>query len=156
GPFAVRGRTRSDEHTRMANTSATDRYENRIALGSRLRPHQGGRRRQPHGGHSMPLVTPRRIRHDSPANPRVTEFTNPTGYRRQPSGRGADGRGNEAGTVHLNVRIKISALWTSMLFVFVYVDLFSLYRRDFRADLAAGEVGGFSINQSFLVGTTVY
>jgi hypothetical protein len=38
---------------------------------------------------------------------------------------------------NVNVSIKISALWTSMLFVFAYVDLFSLYRRDFRADLEA-------------------
>ena len=35
----------------------------------------------------------------------------------------------------VNVRVKISALWASMLFVFVYVDLFSLYRPDFRADI---------------------
>jgi hypothetical protein len=57
---------------------------------------------------------------------------------------------------NVNVRIKISALWTSMLFVFAYVDLFSLYRPDFRADLEAGEIGGFTVNQSFLFGTTVY
>ena len=57
---------------------------------------------------------------------------------------------------NVNVRIKISALWASMLFVFAYVDLFSLYRRDFRADLEAGNVSGFTINQSFLFGTTVY
>jgi hypothetical protein len=57
---------------------------------------------------------------------------------------------------NVNARIKISALWTSMLFVFAYVDLFSLYRADFRADLEAGEVGGFDVNQSFLLGTTVY
>ena len=56
----------------------------------------------------------------------------------------------------VNVRIKISALWTAMLFVFAYVDLFSLYRRDFHADLEAGEVNGFTINQWFLLGTTVY
>ena len=56
----------------------------------------------------------------------------------------------------VNVRIKISALWTSMLFVFAYVDLFSLYRADVRADLDAGEVGGLTINQAFLVGTTAY
>jgi hypothetical protein len=56
----------------------------------------------------------------------------------------------------VNVRIKLSALWTSMLFVFAYVDLFSLYRRDFRADLEAGEIGGLTVNQSFLLGTTVY
>jgi hypothetical protein len=57
---------------------------------------------------------------------------------------------------NVNVRIKISALWTSMLFVFAYVDLFSLYRSDIRADLEAGEIGGFTVNQSFLLGTTVY
>jgi len=56
----------------------------------------------------------------------------------------------------VNVRIKISALWTSMLFVFAYVDLFSLYRADVRADLDAGEVGGLTVNQAFLVGTTAY
>ena len=48
----------------------------------------------------------------------------------------------------VNVRTKISALWTSMLFVFAYVDLFSLYRPDIPADLEAAEVGGFTINQS--------
>ncbi len=43
-----------------------------------------------------------------------------------------------------------------MLFVFAYVDLFSLYRPDFRADVEAGEIGGFTINQSFLLGTTAH
>jgi Family of unknown function (DUF6326) len=56
----------------------------------------------------------------------------------------------------VNVRVKISALWTSMLFVFAYVDLFSLYRSDIRADLEAGELGGFDVNQAFLFGTTLY
>ena len=57
---------------------------------------------------------------------------------------------------NVSVRVKISGLWTSMLFVFAYVDLFSLYRPGFRADLDAGEVGGFTVNQSFLLGTTAY
>jgi hypothetical protein len=56
----------------------------------------------------------------------------------------------------VNVRIKLSALWTSMLFVFACVDLFSLYRRDFRADLEAGSISGFIVNQAFLSATTVY
>ncbi len=56
----------------------------------------------------------------------------------------------------VNVRFKISALWAAMLFVFVYVDLFSLYRPDFRADIEAGEVAGFTIGQGFLLGTTLY
>lgn len=43
-----------------------------------------------------------------------------------------------------------------MLFVFAYVDIFSLYRPDFRADIEAGEVAGFAINQAFLTSTTAY
>ena len=57
---------------------------------------------------------------------------------------------------NVNVRTKISALWASMLFVFAYVDIFSLYRTDFRADLEVGEIAGFAVNQSFLLATTVY
>jgi hypothetical protein len=57
---------------------------------------------------------------------------------------------------HVNVRIKISALWTAMLFVFAYVDIFGLYRADLRADIDAGQIGGFTVNQSFLLGTTIY
>jgi hypothetical protein len=56
----------------------------------------------------------------------------------------------------VNVRVKISALWTVMLFVFAYVDLFSLYRADFRADLEAGQISGFSVDQVFLLATTIY
>jgi len=56
----------------------------------------------------------------------------------------------------VNVRITISALWTAILFVFAYVDIFSLYRPDFRADIEAGQISGFDINQSFLLATTVY
>ena len=56
----------------------------------------------------------------------------------------------------VNVRVKIAAIWASMLFVFAYVDLFSLYRPDFRADVEAGEVGGFAVTQTFLLATTAY
>jgi hypothetical protein len=56
----------------------------------------------------------------------------------------------------VNTRIKISALWAAMLFVFAYVDIFSLFRPDFRAELEAGEVGGFAVGQSFLLATTIY
>ncbi len=57
---------------------------------------------------------------------------------------------------NVNVRTKISALWVSMLFVFAYIDLFSLYRPDYRADIEAGEFAGFTINQTFLLATTAY
>jgi hypothetical protein len=57
---------------------------------------------------------------------------------------------------NVNVRIKISALWTSMLFVFIYVDHYSLFRADIRADIEAGKMSGFTINQLFLLVVTAY
>ena len=56
----------------------------------------------------------------------------------------------------INPRIKVSALWTAMLFIYVYVDLFSLYRADIRADIEAGEIFAFTIGQGFLLGVTIY
>jgi len=56
----------------------------------------------------------------------------------------------------VDVRIRISALWVAMLFIFAYVDLFSLYRPDFRADLAEGKVFVFDVNQTFLLFVTAY
>ena len=58
----------------------------------------------------------------------------------------------------VSVRIKLSAAWASMLFVFAYVDLFSLYRADFRADLEhvltiiAGAIGEWTY---YLLGSAV-
>ena len=56
----------------------------------------------------------------------------------------------------VNVRMKISALWTAMLFVFAYVDIFGFFRADVRADVEAGVVGGFTVNETFLLATTIY
>lgn len=56
----------------------------------------------------------------------------------------------------INPRIKIAALWASMLFVFVFVDLFSLYRADVRADIESGKIAAFSIGQGYLLGVLVY
>jgi hypothetical protein len=56
----------------------------------------------------------------------------------------------------INPRIKIAALWASMMFIFAYVDLFSLYRADIRADLEAGTMSTFTIGQAFLLGVTLY
>lgn len=56
----------------------------------------------------------------------------------------------------VNVRSKISALWASILFIFAYVDIFSLYRPDYRVGIEAGEIAGFTINQTFLLACTAY
>ena len=52
--------------------------------------------------------------------------------------------------------MKISALWVALLFVYAYVDIFGLFRSDVRADIEAGQIGGFALSQSFLLATTVY
>lgn len=54
------------------------------------------------------------------------------------------------------VRTRIAAAWASMLFVFVYVDLFSLYRPEVRSELAEGQLAGFTIGDPFLVAATAY
>lgn len=56
----------------------------------------------------------------------------------------------------INPRLKIAALWTSVLFIFAYVDLFGLYRSDVRADLEAGKIAVFTIGQAYLLGVMVY
>ena len=56
----------------------------------------------------------------------------------------------------INPRIKIAALWTAMLFIFAYVDLFGLFRSDVRADIEAGKVFAFTIGQGVLLGMTIY
>jgi len=56
----------------------------------------------------------------------------------------------------INPRIKIAALWASTMFIFAYVDLFSFYRADVRADIEAGKIFAFTIGQGFLLGVTIY
>lgn len=62
--------------------------------------------------------------------------------------------GGDMGPV--DIRLRLSALWIAMLFIFAYVDLFSLYRPDVRADLENEKIFVFDINQTFLFGVTLY
>ncbi len=58
----------------------------------------------------------------------------------------------------LDRRLVLSGLWTSMLFVFAYVDIFGFFRADVINGALAGEVAGpgFTVDQTFLVLTTLY
>lgn len=56
----------------------------------------------------------------------------------------------------IDTRLKISGLWIATLFIFAYVDLFSLFRPDVRADLEQGRVFAFDVSQTFLFFTTLY
>jgi len=58
----------------------------------------------------------------------------------------------------VDVKVMLSGLWVSMLFVFAYVDIFGFWRADVIEGALAGKVPGpdFKINQSFLLFTTMY
>ncbi len=56
----------------------------------------------------------------------------------------------------VSVRIKIAGLWTSVLFVFAYVDIFALFRADVVNGVLAGKVHIFAVDQTFLFLTTLY
>jgi hypothetical protein len=68
-----------------------------------------------------------------------------TGLTQQPPIRGTVG-----------TRVKIAALWIATLFIFAYVDLFTLYRPDVRTNLEAGRLFAFDISETFLFLTTLY
>ena len=58
----------------------------------------------------------------------------------------------------VDVKVVLSGLWISTLFVFAYVDIFGFWRADVLEGALAGEVpgAGFGIDQTFLALTTVY
>jgi hypothetical protein len=56
----------------------------------------------------------------------------------------------------VDIRLRLSALWVAMLFVFAYVDLFALYRPDVRAALENGKIFVFDVSQTALLGMTLY
>ena len=56
----------------------------------------------------------------------------------------------------IDVRIRMAALWATTMMIFAYVDLFSLFRPDFRAALDQGKVFVFDVGQPFLLGLTIY
>jgi Family of unknown function (DUF6326) len=58
----------------------------------------------------------------------------------------------------VNVKVVLSGLWISMMFVFAYVDIFTFWRADAINGALAGKVpgAGFKIDERFLLLTTLY
>ncbi|MBM2620527.1 hypothetical protein JIG36_34005 [Actinoplanes sp. LDG1-06] len=56
----------------------------------------------------------------------------------------------------VDVKVVLGGLWVTTLLVFAYVDIFGFYRADLIHGVLAREVGGFAIDQMFLVLTTLY
>ena len=57
--------------------------------------------------------------------------------------------------VRIGVRLKISALWIAMLFLFAYGDIFGFFRTGLIEEVIEGEVSGVEITQVFLFGVSV-
>jgi uncharacterized protein DUF6326 len=58
--------------------------------------------------------------------------------------------------VRIGVRLKISALWIAMLFLFAYGDIFGFFAPGQIEEVVAGEIAGIEITQVFLFGISVY
>jgi Family of unknown function (DUF6326) len=58
--------------------------------------------------------------------------------------------------VRIGVRLKISALWIAMLFLFAYGDIFGFFQPGQIEEVMSGEIGGFEITEVFLVAVSVY
>ena len=53
--------------------------------------------------------------------------------------------------IKVNLKVKIAAMWTSFMFLYVYVDFFGLYMPKKIDDILQGKVFEFDITQEFLL-----
>lgn len=63
---------------------------------------------------------------------------------------------NNLQELKVNTRIVIAFLWTAMLFIFAYVDIFGFFRADVLQDALNGKVFIFEANQTFFLLITIY
>lgn len=56
----------------------------------------------------------------------------------------------------VNIRLKLSALWTATMFLYAYGDIFGFFRPGIIDDIKAKKMAGFHIDQVFLLGVSVY
>ena len=51
----------------------------------------------------------------------------------------------------INIKIKLSILWTTLVFFYLYNDVLSFFRKDTIEDVLTGAPGGVEITQAFMV-----
>jgi len=56
----------------------------------------------------------------------------------------------------VGVRLKMSALWIAMLFLFAYGDIFGFFKPGQIEEVISDEISGIKITQVFLLGASVY
>lgn len=53
--------------------------------------------------------------------------------------------------IQINVKLKLAALWTSFMFLYVYVDLFGFFKPGTIEDILLGKVFTFDITPAFIL-----
>jgi hypothetical protein len=53
--------------------------------------------------------------------------------------------------VKISVKVKLSALWAALMLLYIYADIFSLYRPGQIAKMMAGQMGPFPVTQVSLL-----
>jgi hypothetical protein len=57
---------------------------------------------------------------------------------------------NELEDIRVSVKLKLASLWSSLMFIIIYLDYFHLYMPESLKDMMAGKVYVFDITQGFL------
>lgn len=52
--------------------------------------------------------------------------------------------------VKVNVKIKLSAIWATLMFFYIYADILGFYTQGTIEEVASGEIGGIQITEGFL------
>jgi len=61
----------------------------------------------------------------------------------------------ETEDVKISVRLKLSALWIAMMFVYIYADIFSLYKPGVIEAMMEGRMGPFPVTQASLLTASI-
>ena len=56
----------------------------------------------------------------------------------------------------VGVRLKISALWVVLLFLYAYGDIFGVFKPGQIEDIVSGQISGIDITEGFLFAVSVY
>ena len=56
----------------------------------------------------------------------------------------------------VGIRLKVSALWIAMLFLFAYGDIFGFFAPGHLEEIIGGEISGVEITEMFLLAVSIY
>ena len=61
----------------------------------------------------------------------------------------------ETEDVKIHVKMKLSALWAALMFVYIYCDIYSLFRTGQLEEMMSGRMGPFPVTQGSLLAASI-